>query len=164
MQSYQITVFQYHELFCAHVFRYILVVGCDAFAVYSALWQNSVPHLSVILKSTLTSAVHLAVAVANFSMGLVRPGIVVVVSEHSHIVASYTKCPRARMGPAEVARGKCRAVASQPSAKDQQRALGAVALHVSLESRFAPTCTRLDTKCHCSTAAHIRHAIAVRGI
>lgn len=72
--TYEIAILQQHEFLCAHIFMRVLVIGGNALAIHSALMVGQLrlgPRLSV----ARTSGEHLAVASANFSIGLVRPGI-----------------------------------------------------------------------------------------
>lgn len=50
--TYNIAVLQHHELFGAHVFRYILVVGCDAFAIHCSLFGISEERVGILMMAS----------------------------------------------------------------------------------------------------------------
>lgn len=89
--TYKVAVFQRHELFGAHVLVGILVVGRDAFAIYCAL-QFGQRLGNVRGYGRRTSGEHLAVASANFSIGLVRPGIFVDDGKMKAEAKSESRC------------------------------------------------------------------------
>lgn len=76
-KTYKVAILQQHELSSTHILVGVLEVRRDAFAIHGALSidQLEVPQIAAWRP---TSGEHLAVASANFSMGLVRPGIVYV--------------------------------------------------------------------------------------
>lgn len=78
--TYQIALLQLHELLCTHIFVYIVVVGKYALAIYSALHDISIFFLPAVpFHPQHTSVEHFPTAVANLSIGLVRPGILMYV-------------------------------------------------------------------------------------
>jgi len=73
-RAYQVAVLQHHELPRAHVLADVLIIGCDALAVDCSLLLSSVLARQAHFVHR-TSVVHFAAAPANFSIGLVRPGM-----------------------------------------------------------------------------------------
>ena len=77
-KAYKVAVLQRHELLGTHALGDILVVGGNAFAIHSSLDHVSLELSFAIYGSSCTSGEHLATLPANFSMGLVRPGMMMI--------------------------------------------------------------------------------------
>jgi hypothetical protein len=77
--AYPVTVLELHELCYTLVLVHPIVVGGDAFPVNRGLeFVSTVITVDALWFLSVTSTEHFATASANFSIGLVLPGMVVV--------------------------------------------------------------------------------------
>ena len=76
MFSYGVAILELHEFSKTSVLVYAIVICSNAFPVNRSLLQFSEGHDAAGSNESLTSAEHFATASANFSIGLVLPGIV----------------------------------------------------------------------------------------
>lgn len=76
IRSYDVAVFQREKLSGTHILLDVLIVGRHTLAIDSALDAGQCVVVNKVPSIMSTSGEHLAAASANFSIGLVLPGIV----------------------------------------------------------------------------------------
>lgn len=76
IRSYDVAVFQREKLSGTHILLDVLIVGRHTLAIDSALEAGQCVVVNKVPSIMSTSGEHLAAASANFSIGLVLPGIV----------------------------------------------------------------------------------------